>query len=62
MQKKIRSLSGKTYRMETQACRKPGSVVGSYLSRRYVAITLERSAINPHLRMQEFLPRASCCG
>jgi len=41
---------------------KPGSVVGSYLSRPAVADRFKRSTFATKQRLQELLPYASCCG
>ena len=41
---------------------KPGSVVGSYLSRPDVANRLKRSMSADQTALQELLPYASCCG
>jgi len=41
---------------------KPGSVVGSYLSRPAVADRFKRSTFAAKQRLQELLPYASCCG
>ena len=46
--------------IENRSDDKPGSVVGSYLSRCIVANTLKRSTNANQMALQELLPYASC--